>query len=117
MMKTHLLLARFFLAVVLLAISCRLAWLWEEGYGLSEPLYVLLNGAIILLAVPEMMRSLLGLFRDARMSANLLVLVIALAAMGTGRWLEAATVACLSILAETLMSLVFKQSQKMVSMS
>jgi Cd2+/Zn2+-exporting ATPase len=102
MPRTHALSARMILATSLLAISLGLYWKQGEAYGWSSGLYWALNGAVLLLAIPSLLRCLLALVREARVSADLLVWVLAGLAIGAGRLLEAAVIVVISLLADVL---------------
>lgn len=61
-----------------------------------------LLGGMILFSLPGLLRCIKSLLKPGRISADLMVWVIAIAAIITGRWLEAAGVIYLSVFADFL---------------
>ena len=67
----------------------------------ARPVQAALLGVLFALSLPAFSRCMAGLMKN-RISADLLVWIIAAAAAGMGRWLEATGVIFLSVLAELL---------------
>ncbi len=107
----HALRLRLLFTALLVAGSYVLALRKGAAYAFPAREYLLINGTAILLALPSLFRCLADMFRRARATADLLVWVIALAALGTGQWLEAAVVILISLLAEVLTQEAARQAQ------
>ncbi|HBA82614.1 MAG TPA: hypothetical protein DCZ95_00840 [Verrucomicrobia bacterium] len=107
--------ARLIAASLLLAGSLGLMYKTGAAYAFPSPLYVAVNGALLLLALPNLIRCFTSMLREARVSADLLVLVMAALAVGTGRWLEAGAMVFISLLAETLQAAATHRALKELS--
>jgi heavy metal translocating P-type ATPase len=73
-----------------------------EAYAFPRPDYILLNGLVIVLAYGALIRSLRALLLQLRVTVDLLLVLVTISAMVSGRWLEAAVVVLISILSECI---------------
>ena len=79
----------------------------DAGAGLIA----LLLGGMFLFSLPAFVRCMAGLFRRGQVSPELMVWVIAAAALGMGRWIESSCVIFLSVFADALRLKTFQPSR------
>ena len=103
------LLARYGLAIRLVGSALLFAGALLAGQG--HRLQPVLLGGLFLLSLPAFIRCLTGLFKKGRFSADLLVWIIAAAALGMGRWMEASGVIFLSVFADFLRQKAFQPAR------
>ncbi len=112
----HGIVIRLYVAISFLALSLFLSWrLGADLFRFPDPLFMAVNGIVIVLSYSTFVRSFKALAFEHRVTADALVIGIAISALLAGLWQQAALVVFIAILGEALENAILRNTRHMLS--